>query len=114
MSGLITSSGTITSGTSLSAAISLNPGYFPCAIYMPAAWTTAGITFQVSFDGVTYYNLYKEDGTEYTLTTPAASNAIALTPGYFAGAAYIKIRSGTSGSAVNQGADRSIIILQKE
>lgn len=115
MAGLIqVPTGTITNGTSLSAAIYCGGQYFPCTILMPAAWTAASITFQISYDNSTFYNLYKEDGTEYALTSPAASTAIALTPGYFAGANYLKIRSGTSGTPVNQGADRIMTVLVKE
>lgn len=85
----------------------------PVGILMPAAWTTAGITVQASEDGVNYYNVFTQGGTEYTVTTPAASEYIILTASDLAGANYLKLRSGTSGSPVNQGAARTLQILLK-
>lgn len=80
-------------------------------ILMPAAWTTAGITVQASEDGTTYYNVFTQGGTEYTITTPAASEYIILPVADLIGANYLKLRSGTAGSPVNQGAARTIQIL---
>lgn len=107
---------TIANGASLSGAADLtafaDQGYpKPIALLMPAAWTSAAITVQASEDGSTFYNVFVQGGTEYTLTTPLASQYIILTPGDLRGANYIKIRSGTSGSPVNQGAARTIQIL---
>lgn len=85
-------------------------GYTLVALLIPAAWTSATITFQVSYDGVTFYNLYQADGTEYTLTV-AASQAIVLPPSDFVSIDYIIIRSGTSGSPVTQGADRALTLI---
>lgn len=98
----------IANGASLSVAYNLQ-GKIPAGIYMPAAWTAAGLTFQVSPDGVTYYNLHTSAG-EYSLTT-AASIFLSLSQANFAGANYIKVRSGTGAVPVNQGAARALVLM---
>ena len=57
-----TRTATIAISTSLSAAIALPPGWYPAAILMPAAWTAADLTFQLSLDGTTFADLYDEAG----------------------------------------------------
>lgn len=100
---------TITSGQSLSAAVEI-VAQRPVKLNMPAAWTAASITFQVSTDGSTFRDLYDVGGTEYALTV-AASRCVILNPDTFTGAKAIKVRSGPTGAAVNQGADRAIEIV---
>lgn len=76
---------------------------------MPSSWTAADLTFQVSTDnGTTYQNVYEEDGSEYVVTADA-SRFIAITglPRVDA----IKVRSGTSGTAVAQGAARTLTLF---
>lgn len=97
---------TIANGASLSSAIDLNEGRAALLI-MPAAWTAADISFQVSADGVTFVDLFKTDGTEYTLTV-AASRGILLPLSDFLGIRHMKIRSGKTGAAVNQLANRAL------
>lgn len=103
---------TIANGASLSAAINL-AGEGVLSIRMPAAWTTANLTFQASTDGTTYNDVYDEFGTEYTVTA-AASRHILVDPSKFAGATYLKVRSGTTGTPVNQGADRSLVLSSRQ
>jgi len=79
---------------------------------MPAAWTAADITFQVSADGSTYCNLYEEDGTEFTLTV-GASYHVMISPDSLWGAHWIKVRSGTAGTPVNQAAARTITLVTR-
>lgn len=74
---------------------------------MPASWTTANLTFQVSEDGTTFYDLYNDAGTEYTVTA-AANRVLRLTLADWLAVRYMKIRSGTTGSAVNQAAARTL------
>ena len=74
---------------------------------MPAAWTAADITFQVSLDNVTYQNLYDETGTEVKVVV-AASRFVRLPPGEWASYPYIKIRSGTAAAPVAQVAEAII------
>lgn len=104
----------ITSGQSLSSALDLSTSDQRCgrlmALVMPAAWTAATLTFQVSADGTDYFNLYDASGNQYEVDA-AASQAIILPPGDFAGFRYLKIRSGTSGTPVVQAADRTITAL---
>jgi hypothetical protein len=103
---------TIDSGKSLSDAITLDPAHYAFAIAMPDSWTAANLTFQVSHDGATWKDLYDDEGNE-VLVYAAASRMIRLYPEEWAAFKYLKIRSGTSGSAVNQGADRTLIILTR-
>src|SRR5438105_1968618 len=93
---------TIASGASLSGIIALFSSAF-VGLLMPAAWTTAVLTFQGSYDGTTFANLYDSGGNEVTFTV-AQGNMVAGDASSFAGLSHMKIRSGTSGSAVNQGA----------
>lgn len=111
VSNLSTQSITIANGASLSSAIDLQ-GTSVVAIQMPSAWTAANLTFQGSNDDSTFDNLYDSSGTEVQVTA-AASRYIAITPTNFQGVRYLKIRSGTSGSAVNQAADRVLVLVSK-
>lgn len=99
----------IEADASLSGAIAIL-GAAPMAIVMPSAWTAADLTFQVSHDGTNYYNLYY-GGSEERILSPTAGTAVALDPGVFACWQYMKVRSGTSGTAVNQAAARSGYII---
>ena len=98
----------IGNGASLSDAVRLS-GSTPTEIVMPGAWTAAGITFQISHDGTTYQDMYRS-GAEVAVTVDAAQN-VRLDPGDFIGINYIKLRSGTSGTPVNQGAARTINVM---
>ena len=106
---------TIASGGSLSGAVSLG-GYVPFLLVMPAGWDTAGLTFQVTYDGSSWVNLY-DTGGEYSISSSVvgASRAIAILGAeLFLGAIGIKIRSGTAGTPVTQTAERSIIVQARE
>lgn len=100
---------TIANGTSLSAAVDLL-GASLVAIVMPAAWTAAGMTFQASIDGVNFFNVYTSAGAEYSATV-AASQYVTLPIVDLAGVRWLKVRSGTSGTPVNQGADRALKLV---
>lgn len=97
----------IANGASLSDAVALGP-HRAVAIVMPDTWTAASLTFEVSVDGgTTYKPLYDVYGQEYTV--PASNNrTILLPPSDFASVNALKIRSGSSGTPVNQGADRAL------
>lgn len=79
------------------------------AIQTPAAWTAAVLTFQGSPDGVTFTDLYDQYGTEVNFAC-STSRSISVDPTLFAGYPFFKIRSGTTGSPVTQGADRTLIL----
>ena len=101
---------TISSGTSLSAAVDLGPNR-AFAVVMPASWTAANLTFQGSVDGITYNNLYDDTGTEVTITAAASQYIVLSSPAKILGLRWIKVRSGTNGTPVNQGADRALVIV---
>lgn len=102
---------TIANGASLSNALLINEAML-VGIIMPGTWTTANLTLQGAGenDESTFNNVYDKDGTEVTINA-AASRYITLEPAKFAGIKQLKIRSGTSGSAVNQGGARSIVAV---
>lgn len=102
---------TIASGASLSAAIELK-GTVPVAIVMPATWTAAALTFQGSADGVTYGNVYSTGGSEMTAQA-AATRFILLEPADFVAIRWLKVRSGTSGTPVNQAAERTLTVVER-
>lgn len=102
---------TISNGQAITASIYLRDQPL-VAIQMPASWTAANLTFQGSNDGTTFFDVYNLDGDEYTVTA-AASRYIVLSPFEFQWARYIKIRSGTTGTPVNQSADRTIVLVTR-
>lgn len=103
---------TIANGGSLSAAVNLQ-GRVLCGVIMPSAWTAAGLSFQASHDGSTYVEVMDFDGVALA-TVVTASVYVPLDAANFAGANYVKVRSGTSGAAVNQGAERAITLVAWE
>lgn len=108
---------TIANGESLSGEVGLRGSYSPLGQYQvvgiqfPSSWTTADVTFAVSADGVTFVPLYWVD-VEYSVAA-AASTAVSVEPSALAGWPFVKIRSGTSGTPVNQAAERSIQVLTR-
>ena len=105
---------TIANGASLSDELDL-VNHRIVTIFMPAAWTAANLTFQVAaVTGGTFQDLYDDVGTEVVVTA-AVSRAIGvdLVAGALASPRFIKIRSGTTGTPVNQGAARSIVLILK-
>lgn len=103
---------TINSGESVSSVVDLG-GLHLCGILMPAAWTAAAITIQSSYDdGGTWRNLYDVSG---EVSIPADVNRhIAIELGRFVGlGAKIRLRSGTSGAAVNQGGARELLVVSR-
>lgn len=105
---------TIASGESLSGAVEIGDRTV-CGVILPAEWTAAGLTFQVSIDGSTYQNLYDSAG-EFTLPTDAvaAARTVTIDPVKFLAWTHVKVRSGTSGSAVNQDAARSVVLIVRD
>lgn len=102
---------TIANAASLSGAIDL-AGFSQVGLVMPAAWTAANLTFQgCDTLGGTYQDIYDSAGNELTVIA-AASRCIADIP-ELAPFRFIKIRSGTSGTPVSQGASRDIIVVAK-
>lgn len=107
---------TIANGASLSGAADFGPIGRLRAIKMSAAWTAASITFAVSDDGTTFQPLY-DSGAELAFAAAAADRYISLNDAQvklFSCWQYVKVRSGTAGVPVNQGADRTLELLGDE
>ena len=103
-------SASIANGASLSSEVDLN-GLVCIGIEMPADWTAAALTFQGSNTSGALLNVYSDGGTEYSKTV-AASRAIYLeTVNPLLPWRYIAVRSGTSGTPVNQGGARTIKLI---
>lgn len=100
---------TIPSGTALGAGIQSNSLEI-VGLSMSAGWDAASITLQGSLDGTTWQNLYDDSGSEVTLSV-AAGRYVAIPPALLAGVPWLRVRSGTSGTPVNQTADRSLTWL---
>lgn len=117
MINIVEQDAVIANGESLSDAVELGEGNQQLVgIQLPSTWTDASLTFAVSPNGTTYTPLYW-NGAEYTIEAAggaAASSAVSLEPSAFAGWPYVKIRSGTSGVAVNQGAERTLLCVTRE
>lgn len=104
-----TATATIANGASLSNAVSLGTSDL-ISIIMPAAWTAAALTYQFSVDGTNFYDAYSTTA-ELTATSAAASRIININAATYDAARYIKIRSGTSATPVNQAADRTLTLI---
>ena len=103
---------TIASGTAITGSIDLKDQPI-LAVRIPASWTTANLTFQGSQDGTNFFDVYNLYGDEFTAVVGGASRYVVMSPFDFQWARYIKIRSGTTGTPVNQGADRSLLIITR-
>ncbi len=104
---------TIASGASLSAQVNIGDRQL-CGIYVPTGWTTAVITFQASPDGgITFGELVDIAATAISVSSITADKFVALDPARFRCVNCIKVRSGTSGAAVNQGSDVTLKLLTR-
>ena len=101
----------IASGASLSGVVDLGDNVI-VALSMPSAWTTAVLSFQSSYDGVTYQELKDEYDALLSYNPLVASNR-AVEPQHFLGWRYIKVRSGTAAVPVNQTAERVITLITR-
>jgi len=100
---------TITNGTSLSPQVDLGNKVL-VGIAMPAAWTAADLTFQVSVDGgTTWLNL--QNASAEVDYKAAASQFVGVDPTFLRGFPSIKVRSGTATTPVAQGADRVLTLV---
>ena len=86
----------------------------PVGIGMPAGWDAAALTFRAALtEDAALLNVFDTSGSEMTFQA-AASRFIAVEPRMLAGIEYIQVRSGTSGTPVNQTADRDITLYFRE
>jgi len=107
---------TIGENESLSDVIDVR-GFRQMALGMPSEWTTANITFQnADKEDGDFLDVYDDDGDE--LLVKAAADRLIVLSGQaekmpdsmnvVAPLRFIKLRSGTSGTPVDQGDDRKI------
>src|SRR5712692_5814070 len=106
---LVTASVTISNGAALSPAVDLTQ-YSLVGLVMPSGWTAANLTFQGSADNNNFFDVY-DSGSEVNVGSAAASRYIVFNPTAFAGLRFLKVRSGTGATPVNQGADRIITLV---
>jgi len=100
---------TLVSGQSLTPAIDLGIGRL-ARLVIPAGWTAADVTFQTSYDGAAWSDLYDASGNVYTVKA-AAGRAILLPLADFLSMGRLKIRSGTPTAPVAQAADRALTLV---
>lgn len=79
-------------------------------LIMPASWTAASLTFQISADGVNFVDLRDKYDNEVTVTV-AANMGYLLDLVDWVTLPYLKIRSGTAAAPVNQLASRTLTLL---
>jgi hypothetical protein len=96
---------TITSGQTVSAASQDIGEFAVVALIMPAAFTGTAVTFQVSADGTTFGVLTRPDGITYSVAV-AASLAIPIHGPLFHPFRYVKVVSGSA-----EGSDRIVRLV---
>lgn len=109
----------IASGQSLSGAVDLESNIL-AGFQMPSAWDAANLTFEGSYDGVTFakivgtyeLELGVQPATFWLLNLWQAGGQV-LSPFACLGVRYLKVRSGTASSPVNQSAERTIQLLAR-
>lgn len=107
---LETVSAAIANGASLSGAINLY-GLRPFGVVIPAEWTAANLTFQVSLDkGATWINMADQNGNEISATA-SAGTCVVLNMAQFASVQYLRLRSGTAATPVAQGGARTLQLI---
>jgi hypothetical protein len=100
--------------TGLSGAVRIS-GAKMMAIYMPASWEAAGITFQGGISqSDSFQDIYDDAGVEVSITAAAsrcislASVAVKLSP-----YEWIKLRSGVTATPVNQVTAKTLKLILK-
>jgi len=112
---------TIPNGAALSNEINLAQGLNDAktlsltGIIMPAAWTAAGLGFQISEEeGGTYQAVYDSDNSLIELATVEVDRTYMVNPVATVGMPYLKLWSQTGGSGVNQGDDRNLTLILRD
>ena len=82
---------------------------------MPASWTAANLTFQGSdTEAGTYSDLYDDAGTEISVTAAASRTIVGSTLDRVVPLRFLKVRSGTTATPVNQAAARTVLLVMKD
>lgn len=100
----------IANGTALSPYIPLNPRCL-VGLVIPAVWTAAALSLQVSYDGGTTFGEMCNAAGLFAIASPAAGSFVGIDPTIFRGVTGIKVRSGTAASPVNQGQDSIVQVV---
>jgi len=99
----------IANGVALTDVIDLKQNIIT-AIQIPAAWTAANLTFQASSTRTgTFADVFDAAGNE--LTAVAAASRVIVDLLELSPIRFLKIRSGTTGTPVNQGAERTLNLI---
>jgi hypothetical protein len=85
---------TIPAGQSLSQGVDCTDGYF-ARIQMPGEWTSANLSFQVSDDGQTYYDLVDKWGNESLIPVRAGTAVMIHEEPWSSAIGWWKLRSGS-------------------
>lgn len=96
---------TIATGASLSSGSEIFPPDVKFVAFVPDdAWDTNVVSFQMTYDGTTWVNVNTKDALsgEYATGSVVKSTYTPIDIPLFYGACGVKVRSGTSASAVNQ------------
>jgi hypothetical protein len=99
----------ISNGQSLSAGVDLGVARL-VGLSIPATFEPATLSFQASFDGLTWNNIHDSSGTEKTVAV-GASRRVILSPADFYGVRHIKVRGGTAAAPTAVAADRTIKLI---
>lgn len=102
---------TVAGGATLSGPSPALAGRAVTGVLTPASWTTAGISFQVSVDGLTFYPLLDPGGAEVTAAAVPASRAVSVDPSLFLGWGYLRVRSGTDAAPAAQTAASTLTLV---
>ena len=101
---------TIPAGQSLSNTIDIRSGA-PVLIYLPTAWTSARLTYCLSYDGTTFRDLYDRYAKEIAVNIRPGT-VVRPNPEWTEAAlgGYLKLRSGSADMPIAQAADRVFTI----
>ena len=101
---------TIAAGDSLSDGLDCTSGRI-VRLTMPADWTPANVSFQISSDGVFYNDVINTSGQEIMMPVVAGSAVLVASLGdNLDGVAFLKIRSGSRSHPVIQAAQRAFAV----
>jgi hypothetical protein len=99
---------TFAAGASLSSSVNM-AGRSVVRMRLGATWTAANVTVSVSSDNVTFFDLYDDTGLVYTVIM-GANRSVYIAPGPLLRLPYLRLRSGTPTTPVNQVAATSILV----
>lgn len=106
----------ITAGTDMSSVIDMTQpnlqGFLPLAIALPAVFTTAHLSFQASYDTVTWGELHTlTSGAVQSSATYSSGDVITLDGYPFRGLPYFRIRSGHANNPTTQVATCTLKVI---